>query len=74
MRTWSLGGAQAAGNEAVLSRIVDGALFQSPTLILINPRMQTVPGSRWSFWRAAILYMSHWSILSHGRGKMAKSP
>ncbi|MDM9622045.1 universal stress protein [Rhizobium sp. S96] len=35
-------GAQAAGDEPLQRRIVDGALFQSPTPILINPRMQTV--------------------------------
>jgi nucleotide-binding universal stress UspA family protein len=35
-------GAQAAGNEDLQRRIIDGALFQSPTPILINPRMQAV--------------------------------
>jgi nucleotide-binding universal stress UspA family protein len=35
-------GAQAAANEELQRRIVDGALFQSPTPILINPRMQPV--------------------------------
>ncbi|MBB3394182.1 MULTISPECIES: universal stress protein [unclassified Rhizobium] len=35
-------GPQAAGNEDLQRRIVDGALFQSPTPILINPRMQPV--------------------------------
>ncbi|MCS4096354.1 nucleotide-binding universal stress UspA family protein [Rhizobium sp. BK176] len=35
-------GAQAAGNEELQSRIIDGALFQSPTPILVNPRMQSI--------------------------------
>lgn len=35
-------GAQAAGDEQLQRRIIDGALFESPTPILINPRMQTV--------------------------------
>jgi nucleotide-binding universal stress UspA family protein len=35
-------GPQAAGNEELQRRVVDGALFQSPTPILINPRMQSV--------------------------------
>ncbi|WP_028749062.1 universal stress protein [Rhizobium mesoamericanum] len=35
-------GAQAAGDENLQRRIVDGALFQSPTPILVNPRMQAV--------------------------------
>ena len=35
-------GAQAAGNEDLQRRIVDGALFESPTPILINPRTQAV--------------------------------
>ncbi len=38
-------GAQAALNESLRSRIIDGALFHSPTPIIINPRMQTVTGS-----------------------------
>lgn len=35
-------GAQAASVEDLERRIIDGALFQSPTPILINPRMQVV--------------------------------
>ncbi|CCM75366.1 universal stress protein [Rhizobium mesoamericanum] len=35
-------GAQAAGDEDLQRRIIDGALFQSPTPILVNPRMQPV--------------------------------
>jgi len=35
-------GAQAAGNEALQRRIIDGTLFRSPTPILINPRKQAV--------------------------------
>ncbi|MBW9114731.1 universal stress protein [Rhizobium cauense] len=35
-------GAQAAGNDDLQRRIVDGALFESPTPILLNPRMQAV--------------------------------
>jgi len=35
-------GAQAARNEDLQRRVVDGALFESPTPILINPRMQAV--------------------------------
>ncbi|NLS08246.1 universal stress protein [Rhizobium sp. P32RR-XVIII] len=35
-------GAEAASNEDLQRRVIDGALFQSPTPILINPRMQAV--------------------------------
>ncbi|MBB3545161.1 MULTISPECIES: universal stress protein [unclassified Rhizobium] len=35
-------GPEAAGNAALQRRIIDGALFQSPTPILLNPRRQAV--------------------------------
>lgn len=35
-------GAQAAHNEELKRRVIDGALFQSPTAVLINPSSKTV--------------------------------
>lgn len=35
-------GAQAVENEDLQQRVIDGALFQSPTPILVNPRMQPI--------------------------------
>ena len=35
-------GPQAAGNEELRRRVIDGALFQSPTPMLVNPSSKTI--------------------------------